>query len=76
MLPWASLEVGDGVLDPDGAWHRVTRAEAGWIELDGAHAFPVPAGSVTGWSASAAAMEAAVGVVAATLGGRVIGHGE
>lgn len=75
IRPWSAVRVGDGVLDPAGVWHRVTRVESGWIELDGGHAMSVPAGSVTGWSASAAAMDAAVEVVAATLGGRVTGHG-
>lgn len=46
---WLALVVGDGVLAPDGTWHRVTRVEGGWIELDGTHAFPVPAGRVTAW---------------------------
>jgi len=59
------MRVGDGVLDPAGAWHRVTRVESGWIELDGVHTMRVPAGSVTSWDA----MEAAAEVVAGVLGG-------
>ena len=72
VRPWDALRVGDGVLDPAGVWHRVTRAEGGWIELDGVHAMPVPSGAVTSWDAMAAAVE----VVASVLGGQAIGHGQ
>lgn len=65
-IEWASLIVGDGVQAPDGTWHRVTRAEAGWIELDGAMAFRTPAGYVTAWDS---AMAGAVALIAADLGG-------
>jgi hypothetical protein len=70
--PWGALQAGDGVLDPAGVWHRVTRVESGWIELDDAHAMPIPAGAVTSWDAMAAAVE----IVAGVLGGQVIGHGQ
>jgi len=62
---WSELTVGDGVLGRDGAWRRVTRAESGWVEVDGATAFPVPAGRVTSWDS----MAAATALVATTLGG-------
>ena len=65
VRPWSALRPGDGVLDPAGAWHRVTRVEGGWLELDGVHAMRVPAGTVTTWDA----MEAAAEVVTGVLGG-------
>ena len=71
VRPWSEARVGDGALDPAGVWHRVTRSEGGWIELDGAHAMPVPAGTVMSWDAMAAAVE----VVAEVLGGQAVGHG-
>ena len=68
---WSELAVGDGVLGRDGVWRRVTRAESGWIEVDGETTFPVPAGRVTSWDS----MATAVSVVAATLGGsEVVTH--
>lgn len=72
-IAWTALIVGDGVQAPDGTWHRVTRAEAGWIELDGATAFRAPDGYVTAWDS---AMAGAVGVVAAHLGGVEVEHAE
>ena len=70
---WSELAVGDGVLGRDGVWRRVTRAESGWIEIDGEATFPLPAGRVTAWDS----MTAATAVVAATLGGsEVVTHGD
>lgn len=71
-IQWSALIVGDGVRAPDGTWHRVTRAESGWIELDGTTAFPAPAGFVTAWDS---AMAGAVEVVAANLGGVEVERG-
>ena len=72
-IRWSALVVGDGVQAPDGTWHRVTRAESGWIELDGVTAFPAPAGFVTAWDST---MAGAVEVVAANLGGIEVEHAE
>ena len=70
---WTALVVGDGVQAPSGTWHRVTRAESGWIELDGTTAFPVPVGCVTAWDS---AMAGAVALVAENLGGVEVEHAE
>lgn len=37
-----AVMVGDGVRDPAGTWHKVTRAEGGWVELDGSLAVRLP----------------------------------